>query len=293
MLSPDDVVAVERNLFSAARWIVRERPDMPWHRDRRKRVTAGDPRSSQALALDVFCTIDRLRSRDAVLSHLTQRIGIDERGQWELTPEALIPGQVLGEPRSTQVDVLGRASENVALFECKFTEPDGGKCSQPIRLRKGAHAGQSQCSGRYELQTDPVSGKTSRCVLSTKGIRYWEWIPRVLEIDSGSDYSPCPFAGGAYQWMRNLVAAAALAEKASLRPTFVVVYADGPFPMAKKIGSEDWRAFAASVTGYVPLRTVSYQDILEWASEAVDYSERSSIAECRSWIMGKIGAAAR
>ena len=272
---------------------MRERPSFPWHRNRRGDVTAGDPISSQALALDVFCTIDRLESRDAVLAHIAEQIGIDEPGRWELTPEALIPKPLLGEPRSTQVDVLARATQHIVLFECKFTEPDGGACSQPVPLRKGVHAGLAQCNGNYGMQTDPVSGATDRCVLSSKGIRYWDWVPQVLDIDSSIDYAPCPFAGGAYQWMRNLVAAAALAAESALRPAFVVVYADGAFPMPAKIRSPEWREFAARLTGRVPLRTVSYQDILRWASEAVDDAERSVVASCNAWVEGKIREAAR
>lgn len=293
MLQPDERAAIERNLFSGAHWVIRERADFPWHRDRGGKATAIDPISSQALALDVFGTIDRLGSRDAVLTHITQQLGIDEPGSWQLTLEALIPQELLGEPRSTQVDVLGRATENIVLFECKFTEPDGGVCSQPVPLRKGAHAGLAQCTGNYAMQTDPVSGTSGRCVLTSKGIRYWEWIPRVLHIDPGTERTPCPFAGGAYQWMRNLVAAAALAEEANLKPTFVVVYADGNFPMPAKIRSAEWNDFTGKLTSRVPLRTVSYQEILRLVAEAVDESERGVIAACAAWVERKIRGAAR
>jgi hypothetical protein len=205
----------------------------------------------------------------------------------------LIPKQLLGEPRPTQVDVLARATRHAVLFECKFTEPDGGACSQPVPLRKGAHAGLAQCNGSYAMQTDPVSGTAGRCVLTSKGIRNWEWIPQVFEIDASIDQVPCPFVGGSYQWMRNLVAAAALAAESGLEPTFVVVYADGAFPMAEKIRSAEWRRFSERVTGRVPLRTVSYQDILRWASEAVADAERTVLASCSQWVTGKIHKAAR
>jgi hypothetical protein len=57
----------------------------------------------------------------------------------------------------------------------------------------------------------------SRCALTGKSIRYWEYIPKVFELDPGVDHTPSPFKGEAYQWMRNAVLAAAIGKHRSLQ----------------------------------------------------------------------------
>lgn len=292
MLTSEESRSIELNLFPSARWIVHERPDFPWHRDRARSVTACLPFSSQALALDFFGTVDRLRSRDAICGHIASHLGLSPDGPWSITPEEEVPRDLLGEPRRTQVDALARGNEAIILFECKFTEADGGACSQPSPITKGLHKGLRQCDGNYRPQVNPVSGRSARCALTSKGVRYWELMPHSLRVDPDTDHLPCPFAGGWYQWMRNLLAAAAMSNIAGARAAFVILYADGPFPMARKLRSPDWRRFEALVSGSVTLRTVSYQGILVWACEAAEDEDRDVLKECGAWMHRKLLAAA-
>ena len=112
------------------------------------------------------------------------------------------PRDALGEPRPTQVDASVGGDSCVLFFECKFTEPDGGSCSQPDPLRgNGPNRGIVQCSGDYALQINPVNKIEARCSLSGKGIRYWDVVPRVLAMDARVDHHPCPFRGGAYHFL--------------------------------------------------------------------------------------------
>jgi hypothetical protein len=165
------MVAVEANLFSGARWIVRERPDLPWHRDQARTVTASVRHSSQGLALDYFATLDRLPSRDGIVSVLAGKLGVPRQGPWTITPEYPVPSALLGEPRPTQIDVLLESDQSLMLVECKFTEADGGSCSQPQPILKGPNKGRRQCNGNYEEQINPVSQTRGRCSLTGKGIR--------------------------------------------------------------------------------------------------------------------------
>src|SRR5438445_12073212 len=126
-----EVAEIEANLFTAARPIVRDRPEFPWHRDRAGRVTASQPASSQALAVDFFGTIGALTSRDAILAAWTDHLALSLGGPWTIDLEHLVPRDLLGEPRPTQVDAVARGGAGIILFECKFTEADGGGCSQP------------------------------------------------------------------------------------------------------------------------------------------------------------------
>ncbi len=151
----------------------------------------------------------------------------------------------------------------------------------------------AQCSGAYVEQVNPVNGVSARCALSGKGIRYWEFVPEVLAFDPTSDYRPCPFASGWYQWMRNLVAARALSKESGLPAAFIVVYADGPFPMAGKVRSEEWQRLIESTAGRaVPLRAASYQQLLACAMTAAAPDERPILRDLTAWIERKLADSA-
>ena len=61
----------------------------------------------------------------------------------------------LSELRETQIDVLAKSTSSIVALECKFTEADGGECSQVHKLGKSAHKGMCQCNGNYEEQVNP------------------------------------------------------------------------------------------------------------------------------------------
>ena len=292
-LNSNEIEAVETNLYPRARQLVRDVPTFPWHRDQAGLVTAGRRESSQALALDLFVTIDSLGSRDAILNAWMTALSLHTGAHWSIEPEVCLPRALLGEPRPSQIDVRAQSAVSIVLFECKFTEPDGGGCSQPRTIASGRHAGMEQCSGAYVEQVNPVNGVSARCALSGKGIRYWEFVPEVLAFDPTSDYRPCPFASGWYQWMRNLVAARALSKESGLPAAFIVVYADGPFPMAGKVRSEEWQRLIESTAGRaVPLRAASYQQLLACAVIAAAPDERPIVRDLTAWVERKLADSA-
>lgn len=292
MLTPGEAQAIDANLFAGARWIVRELPAFPWHRDDSKAVTASLARSSQALALDLFATVERLQSRNAIMDCWVTSLGLPLNGPWTIAPEVRVQRALLGEPRSTQVDAVATGVGGLALFECKFTEPGGGSCSQTRPIAKGPHKGVRQCNGNYERQQGSEHNASARCVLTSKGVKYWDLIPKVLNIDASVDHRPCPFAGSWYQWMRNLVASLALARQASMRAAVIVVYADGPFPVARHVHGEDWARFMGLVRGEVPLRVVSYQTLLTWAKSAAISADLQLVEDLQAWILAKISRVA-
>ncbi len=269
-----------------------ERPEFPWHRDRSNAVTASLARSSQSLAVDLFATIERLQSRNAIIDGWIEALGLPLKGPWAIEPEFLVPASLLGEPRSTQIDAVAKGAGGLALFECKFTESGGGCCSQPQPIAKGPNKGLHQCNGNYQYQENPVSHRAARCALTAKGVKYWDVIPEVLNVYAGLNHRPCPFAGGWYQWMRNLVASSALAKQAGVPAAFVVVYAEGPFPMATYVGGEDWALFMSKVSGSVPIRVVSYQALLVWAKAMAVPVDVQVIEGLQAWILGKIAQVA-
>jgi hypothetical protein len=180
-LTDSELLAIEANLFPSARSIVRDRPTFPWHRDRGGAITASQNASSQALAIDFFVTIDGLESRDAIVNAWMADLRLPFTAPWKLDVEVLVPRTLLGEPRPTQVDAVAAGSNGLVLFECKFTEPDGGCCSQPIPIGSGPNRGAQQCNGTFADQMNPETGVRSRCALSGKGVRYWETHPRCAQ----------------------------------------------------------------------------------------------------------------
>jgi hypothetical protein len=248
-LTPAEIQSIKENLFVGAHQLLQRRPRCPWHRDSNEAITAGQRRSSQALAIDVFETVRGLESRDTIIAAWVEGVSltVPKAGPWKVELEYSLEKSLLGELRSTQIDVLISSRHSVIVLECKFTEPDGGSCSQPSPLGDGAHKGLRQCNGRYEVQTNPVNNEISRCALTGNGVRYWDLIPEVLGFDADVDHVPCPVAGGWYQWMRNLVAARAIGQRESKVVAFVLVYAQGGFPMARKLKSKEWQTFEATV----------------------------------------------
>lgn len=283
---------LEHNIFPAAHQACEPWEKFPWHNG------ANVAHSSQALAIDVFGTIKTSANCDTILDALAQNLGLSTGGPWTITLEWTARPTLLNEPRPTQVDVYAESPQSVILFECKFTEQDGGSCSQTVK-RNGA----TPCNGNYaaSILSPPsfppvVSGNPSslRCALSGKGIQYWAIIPKVFHLDAEADYQPCPFAGPAYQWMRNLVVAYKVARQKNKQPAVVIVYADHPdLSMAQKVRSQAWMAFTETVRqDQVSLHVRSYQDILTLAQETTRHAggEKTVWEELDGWVNKKISA---
>ncbi len=115
---------LERNIFPAAHQACEPWEKFSWH------TSAHVAHSSQALAIDVFGTIKTSANRDAIIDALAQTLGLPTGGPWDITLEWSARASLLKEPSPTQVDVYVESPSAVILFECKFTEQDGGACSR-------------------------------------------------------------------------------------------------------------------------------------------------------------------
>ena len=279
---------IRSNLFEAA-WPAVERWDKSqWHLGARGVCDTGRPHSSQALAIDVFGTLKSSADRDVAMDAVAAELGLEPGGGWKIELERCVRRDLLNEKRQTQVDAVARSPRNLIFFECKFTEPEGGSCSQTRPLDNGKHKGMKQCNGTYEEQHNPVNGSWSRCALTGKGIRYWNLVPEVFKLEADRDHRPCPFSGSWFQWMRNLVACRAEARVEGLHPAFVVVFADGPgLPMAEF----DWGKFSATLRkDVVRFHVLAFQRLTALAQSAVQESGGDarlwkSLAE---WVERKI-----
>ena len=276
-----DFEAVRRNLFSASHGAIEDWNAFPWHRDRANRIQAHKVHSSQAIAIDVFGTLKMSADRDRILDTIAESVRLPQGGPWSITLEWKDTDRLLAEPRPTQVDVLAVGARAALVIECKFTEP-GGKCGQTA----ASASGQRQCCGSYVDQINPVSGVRARCTLAGKGIRYWQYIPQIFALDPDVDQSPCPFAGDAYQWMRNAVLAAAIGKHRNLQCSALAAFADHPsFPTARKA-----KLGLIGLSGQAAITPISYQRIIEMARHVgldQDLWSRLSV-----WVDQKIAGAA-
>jgi hypothetical protein len=293
-MTDDQLRKLKANIFPAAWDAVEPVDSFPWHLYRDKGCDSWKPHSSQALAIDVFGTVKQSANRDALMDAVAKSLGLETGTPWEINLEWLDPVNQLREKRRTQVDVMARSAKNLIFFECKFTEPDGGECSQPHPLLTGLNKGKRQCNGNYEEQTNPISGTRSKCALTGKGIRYWEILPRVFDVDPAVNHTPCPFRDSWFQWMRNLTVCSEVARADGLKPAFVLVYADGAgLSMADKVKSPTWVEFTRNLKrDGIVFRHVSYQDILSkcLSSVSAHETERSIFAELTKWVDRKIQA---
>jgi hypothetical protein len=280
---------LESNIFPAAHQACEPWDTFPWHVGRKGAIDTHVPHSSQALAIDVFGTIKISPDRDTILDALAQNIGLPPGGPWTLSLEWTARPSLLNEPRPTQVDVYAESPHAVILCECEFTEQEGGACTQTVKRTDSI-----TCNGNYVQPINDRNDRTSRCALSGKGILYWDIIPKVFHLDAEAEYQPCPFAGPAYQWMRNLVVAYKVARQKNKRPAVVIVYAESPsLPIAQTVKSRAWTAFTKTVRqDQVPLHVRSYQDMLALAQEATRQGngEHTLWNELAGWVNKKISA---
>jgi hypothetical protein len=276
------------NLFEAAHPAVGFGEQIRWHSAAGERADTWKEHSSQALAIDVFGTIKVSARRDQVLDRLAAALGLPAGGPWAVSLEWHDPHNHMREKQPTWVDAVAQSPRCLIFFECKFTETDGGTCSQTRRLRSGPEQGPPACNGSYMWKTTAVGGEEVRCPLTAKGIRYWEIIPSLFDYDANESYFECPFRGAWFQWMRNLTVCAEAARHAHLKPAVVIVYADGPgLPMAARVASPDWQRLMGRLQpGAICFQALSFQRLVALACEAVP--EAAVWQALDRWVKGKI-----
>lgn len=251
--TPELRQAVEANLFPVALPAVEPWNAFGWHGP-----DTAHENSSQALAIDVFGTLQQAPSRDVVLNALAEHIGLPIGGPWSVRLEWRdAVGNYLHESAITEVDVLLTSPHAVIYGECKFTEPGGSKCSKTKRRASGA-----QCNGHYAPQTNSYS-----CAYTAEGVRYWEVIPAAFDYANSVEYHPCPFAGEEFQWMRNITGAVEAARHSGKQAGFLLAYADGPnLPIARHLRNGRWQSFVNHMRPEaICVKAMSYQALLELA----------------------------
>jgi len=297
---------LKQNIFAASWPAVEPADEFAWHWNTNGKpdhhfIDSFVPQSSQALMIDVFGWIKVLPQddRNRVMNVLAGRLGLESSANWEIEFEWQDDANVLEEqPKPgpggqvsgvTQVDVLATSADHFICIECKMTEGLGG-CSQPR-----SNGGEIQCSGNYCSQVNPRTGVESNCALTGKGIRYWEVVPEVFNLSADVDYTPCPFANGWYQLMRNCVLAYEHGHRSGRRPAFVLLYADGVPEIFKTTAFTSgltpggWSEFSDLLRpDQIDAQAISYQEMIEALHAGCDGELRETVAALRQWVADKL-----
>jgi hypothetical protein len=219
----------------------------------------GSMRSSQALAQSVFGGLSALGRLDVLASILAEDgrpafFSGDGPHQIELEHDIA----TLGEPRSTSIDVLFTGATRVAV-EVKLTEQEFGTCSRPRLRATESNFVRDHCDGSFTFQR----GRHSRCSLSSQGIRYWDYIPQLLNWSSIEDMAPC-LLGQNYQLIRNILSAT-VCDNGACDPhsAHALVIYDERNPEFQSGGLADlqWKSVVADLRYPHLLRRVSWQTI--------------------------------
>ena len=290
---PSQQASILANIFEGAQAAI-----LPWETFRLHSATGEHwdtwkEHSSQALAIDVFGTIKFAAECEAVLDRIASEVGLPVGGPWNVHLEWKDPDNWLGEKQPTWVDAVAESPHALMFFECKFTETDGGVCSQTQPLKSGARRGLRQCNGSYMWQTNRVNGREARCILTTKGIHYWDVIPKVFDYDTNESYFECPFRGPWFQWMRNLTVCYQAARNTGRQPAVLVVYADAPgLPMAERVKSPEWtRLLGRLQSRAVTFRAIPFQQMTHLAREAAPHDHLW--VQLEEWVNTKIESVSR
>ncbi len=293
-LDDEVITQIRRNIFHGAHGAIKDWSRFPWHRDQKNQPDTFKSHASQALAIDVFGTLQAHRGRNELVGALL-RVAfpghVFQSRTWDVRLEENV--RVLAEPRPTQLDAILEGEAELVTIESKFCESGAGPCSQTDAISKGPNKGKRQCNGRYETQVNPVSGDEARCALTAKGVEYWKWIPDLFGMDPDADHDgDCFFRDGKFQLMRNVVAAEAMAQEAKppkVGMTLLVFMGGNSFPVAAEVADPEspWNQILLRLRPRKRslVASLSYQAVIHGMTTA--FPDDQVVRELHSWVLQK------
>lgn len=275
------IKSIKKNLFYRSINSIDDYFNFDWH-NYNGNIDTDKINSSQALAIDFWGCLKLSPYKNQLINIFFDKNNDD----WEIKYE-YVDKSILSEKRPTQIDVIVESETCAIIIESKFTEQDGGGCSQTNKTKQGFY----QCNGKYEEQINPINNIKSKCALTGKGIKYWDYIDILTDFRKGKSYNPCPFNGGEYQWMRNICFAEAYANiKHKKNECFLVYYKSEKCSISKKV---DNKIYLGKLKGKIKnpksFLPISYNQLLEKAILYLDcdIGERQVWVDLQKWIKDK------
>lgn len=257
--------SIKKNLFHRSLDIIEDFHTFSWHQYKGN-IDTDQINSSQAIAIDFWGCIHSSPYKNELINELFGTEAEEWNIELEYTDCAL-----LNEPTSTQIDVFLQSPQKVIFVESKFTEK-GGPCTQPLK----------QCNGNYEIQTNQKSGVRSKCALTGKKIRYWDFIEQVTDYKKDYDYTPCPFKGKEYQWMRTICFAKAYSDSHNKIPyaPYLFYYDSPKCPISGLVGKGNYLGTLEGHLKSPEFEAKSYNDCIE---KCIDFLKSRDLDEMNVW----------
>lgn len=180
----------EASRLAVQDWERRHCSSFPWHYWRGIR-SGRNLHSSQVLGLTILGTF--IRSDCKPLERVLLSAGLLKPGEEiQESDFEYEPPNSFNESQRTSVDFMVRVGRDGGTgspiyFEVKFLEPNFGQCSR-------------KCTGLPDLAVKQVA---NQCLLTKEGIRYWEILPKLMDL--GNTELGCPIQGPSYQLARNML----------------------------------------------------------------------------------------
>ena len=271
------IMSIKQNLFYRSQAAIDNYENFDWHH------YSDMNNSSQALAIDFWGCLKQSPLKVPIINMLFGK----ECESWKISLE-FTEKSLMSEIRPTQIDVLIDNEHHAIIIESKFTESDGGKCSQTKKTKHFDY----QCNGKYENQTNPVNKINSKCALTGKGIKYWDIISTLTSFDENETYPLCPFRGVEFQWMRNICFAEAYSKQYGLKSDcYLVYYKSNKCPISKKIDNDIYLGkLKGNILNPQSFQPLEYNDLLGKIIDflnGVDINEQRVWTELKDWMSDK------
>lgn len=279
---PDEakIKNIKQNLFYRSQASIDNYENFVWHQYSDKH------NSSQALAIDFWGCLKNSPLKVQIINMLFGK----DCESWKISLE-YTDKSLMSEIIPTQIDILFENEHHAIIIESKFKEREGGSCSQT----KGTKDCEYQCDGNYKSQTNRANrtytGK-SKCALTGKGIKYWDFISTLTTFDKNETYVPCPFKGEEFQWMRNICFTEAYSKKNNKKgESYLVYYKSNKCPISKKINDDTYLGkLKGNILNPQSFQPLAYNDLLENVINflnAIDINEQRVWLELKKWMSDK------
>jgi len=174
-------------------WEERHGSSFPWHYWRGIK-SSRNLHSSQVLGLATLGALVSSGYRPLERALLSAQLLNPDEVVFEFDFE-YEPPNFFAEIRRTSVDFMVKVGQIKGLadpiyLEVKFLEAHFGSCSRRSNRI---------CDGFPELSVQQIS---AACPLSKEGIRYWEFLPKIM---NSTEKLGCPIEGSFYQLARNMI----------------------------------------------------------------------------------------
>lgn len=283
MTDPETIKRIKTNIFYRSVDSISDYKNFDWHKGKNKMADADKVNSSQALTIDFWGCLKVSPLKDELINLIFNKKEKDWNIKFEFTDKGL-----LSETRSaTQIDVLIKSDNYVIVIESKFTENNGGSCSQVNKTKNGLY----QCNGNYETQINPINNIKSKCALSGKGIKYWDYIDELTNFNKKNDYLPCPFKKGEYQWMRNICFADSYAKENKVEAESYLIYLkSNKCSISKKVAQDTFLGgLKNQIKNNMTFKPISYNELLSKCISflKIDSKEKEIWIELEKWVLDK------